>query len=129
VIRRDEKLRRKVALLGKLSVVQRLLVGFEIGAAVLPVGIEEQRVKAVVEIVVVRCIASRSPARIELPDAAMEVADEPCQPRPPRQTFAALTEYDGEDVGDRALFDDDAAVHIGFTELQRGIEQDATLGC
>jgi hypothetical protein len=41
VIRRGEKLRCKVTLLGKLRVVQRLLVGFEIGAAVLSVGIEE----------------------------------------------------------------------------------------
>jgi hypothetical protein len=82
-----------VTLLGKLRVVQRLPRGFEIGAAVLPVGIEEQRVKSVVEIVVVRCVAPRSPARIELCDAAMDIADEPWQPRPRRQTLA-LTEYE-----------------------------------
>jgi hypothetical protein len=55
-----------------------------------------------------------------LPDAAIKVADEPWQPRPRRQTLAALTEYDGEDVGDRTLFEDDAAVHIGFTDFNAG---------
>jgi hypothetical protein len=52
-MRRDEKLRRKVPLLGKLGVIKRLLQALEIGAAVLPIGVEEQRVKSAIEIVVV----------------------------------------------------------------------------
>jgi hypothetical protein len=79
----------------------------------------------VVEIVVVRCIASRSPAQIELPDAVMEIADQPRQARPRPQAWAALTEYDGKDVGDGALFDDNAAIHIRFAEFQWWIEEDA----
>jgi hypothetical protein len=119
-----------VTLLRKLGVIERLFAGLEIGAAVLPVGIKKQRVKLAVEIVVMRRVAPRSRARIELFDAAMEVADEPSQPRPRRQSaLAGLTEHDGKDIGDRALFDDDAAVHIGFTKPQRGIEEDAALGC
>ena len=119
-----------MTLLRKLSVIERLFAGLEIGAAVLPVGIKKQRVKLAVEIVVMRRVAPRSRARIELFDAAMEVADEPSQPRPRRQSaLAGLTEHDGKDIGDRALFDDDAAVHIGFTKPQRGIEEDAALGC
>src|SRR5262245_66339274 len=106
-----------MTLLRKLGIVERLLAGLEIGAAVLPVGVEKQRVKLAVEIVVVRRVAPRSRARIELFDAAMEVADEPPQPRPRRQSaLAALTEHDAKDIGDRALFDDDAAVHISFAE-------------
>src|SRR5437016_11861452 len=47
-LRLDEKLRGDMALLGKLRVVERLLGMFEIGAAVLPVGIEEQRIEPAV---------------------------------------------------------------------------------
>jgi hypothetical protein len=51
-----------VPLLGKLGVVERLLRALEIGAAVLPIGVEEQDVKSAVEIVVVvRGVAPRSP--------------------------------------------------------------------
>src|SRR5262249_56410903 len=118
----------KVTLCGKRGIVERLLAGLKIGAAVLPVGIEKQRVKLAVEIVVVRRVAPRPRARIELFEAAMEVADEPLQPRPRRRSvLAALTEHDGKHIGDRALFDEDTAVHISFAESQGRIEQDAAL--
>ena len=126
-MRRDEKLRHNVPLLGKLGIVERLLRALEIGAAVLPIGVEEQRVKSVVEIVVVRGVAPRSPARIELFNAALQIADEPVQPCPPGRALAALTQQDGKDVGDRARFDDNAAIHIRFAEFQCGIEEDAPL--
>jgi hypothetical protein len=45
-MRRDEKLRRNVPLLGKLGIVERLLRALEIGAAALPIGVEEQRLKS-----------------------------------------------------------------------------------
>jgi hypothetical protein len=82
-MRRDKKLRRHAPLLGKLGIVERLLRALEIGAAVLPIGVEEQRVKSVVEIVVVRGVAPRSPARIELFNAAVQIADKPTQPAHP----------------------------------------------
>jgi hypothetical protein len=123
------RIRRKVPLLGKLGVVERLLRALEIGAAVLPIGVEEQDVKSAVEIVVVvRGVAPRSPARIELFNAAQQIADEPAQPYPPGRALAALTEQDGKDVGDRARFDDNAGIHIRFAEFQCGIEEDAPLG-
>ena len=34
-----------------------------------------------------------------------------------------LAKHDGEHVGDGALLDDERAVHVGFAELQLGIEQ------
>jgi hypothetical protein len=40
----DQELRRKMAFLGQLRIVERLIGALEIGAAVLPVGIEKQRV-------------------------------------------------------------------------------------
>jgi hypothetical protein len=93
----------------------------------LPIGVEEQRVKSAVEIVVVRGVAPRSPARIELFNAPLQIADEPAQPCPPGRALATLTQQDGKDVGDRARFDDNAAIHIRFAEFQFGIEEDAPL--
>ena len=49
-----------MALLGELGVVERLVRLLEIGAAVLPVGIQEQRVEPPVEIVVVSDVAPRA---------------------------------------------------------------------
>ena len=49
-----------MALLGELRVVERLIAGLEIGAGVLLVGVEEQRVEPPVEIVVVRDVAPRA---------------------------------------------------------------------
>ena len=56
----------EMALLGQLGVVERLIGRFEIGAAVLLIGIQKQRVEPPVQIVVVGDIALRAPARIEL---------------------------------------------------------------
>src|SRR5439155_26990004 len=44
---------REVALLGELGVVERLAKRLEVAAAVLPVGVEEQRIEPRVEIVMV----------------------------------------------------------------------------
>src|SRR5262249_22820997 len=124
------KLRRKVTLLRKLGIVERLLAGLEIGAAVLPVGVEKQRVKLAVEIVVVRRVAPRPRARIELLDAAMDVADEPLQPRPRRRcVLAPLPGQNATDIGDGALFDETTAVHIGSRESEGSTGRDAALGC
>ena len=59
-----QQLGREMALLGELGVVERLIGRFEIGAGVLPVGIEEQRIQPAVEIVVVRDIATRPAGRL-----------------------------------------------------------------
>ena len=70
----DQQLRGEVALLGELRVVERLIRLLEIGAAVLPVGVEEQRVEALVEIVVVRDVVARARRRIELREPPPEIA-------------------------------------------------------
>jgi hypothetical protein len=41
---------------------------------------------------------------------------------------ALLAQDDRQHVSDRAFFDDNAAVHIGFAEFHLGIEQHAALG-
>src|SRR5689334_23272084 len=81
----DEELGADVALLGKLRIVERLLGALEISAAVLPVRVEEQRVELLVEVVVVRDVAARARARIELREPAPKVAGEPLHARPTRR--------------------------------------------
>jgi hypothetical protein len=54
-----------VALLGKLGVVERIVGMLEIGARVLLVGVEEERIEPVVEIVMVRDVASRAARPVE----------------------------------------------------------------
>ena len=85
----DQKLRGEVALLGELRVVERLLGMLEIGAAVLPVGIEEQRVEALVEIVVMRDVGARAGRRIELREPPPEIAQQPLRPRPGQRLAAS----------------------------------------
>ena len=60
VARPDQELGRQMALLGELGVVERRIRRVEIGAAILPVGIEEQRVEPAVEIVMVGDVARRA---------------------------------------------------------------------
>ncbi|KAH2775612.1 hypothetical protein KXW38_001462, partial [Aspergillus fumigatus] len=116
-----------VAFLGKLGIVQRHARCLEIGAAILPVGIEEQRIKPPVEIVVMGDILLGAAARIEL----LQVADDVAQP-PPRlgQTghHFRLVHDDGQQVCDRAVLDHESAVHPGFAERQLRVEQDAPCG-
>ena len=74
----------EMPLLGELGVVERLLGTFEIAAAVLPVGVEEQRVKPSIEIVVMSDVLPRASTRIELLQAAVKIAQQPLRPRPMR---------------------------------------------
>ena len=123
----EPQLGGEVALLGELGVVERLVRRFEIGAAILLVAVEEERIEPAVEVVVVRDIVARARPQIELLQAAEQIAHEPRRQRPIRRGNALLAQQDREHVGDRALLDDEGAVHIGFAELELGIEQDRAL--
>ena len=117
-----------MALLGELGVVEQLVGGFEIGAGVLPVGIQEQRIEPAVEIVMMRDVAPRARRHIELLQPPVEKAQPPLQSRPVRRhAVGGLTEHDREQVGDGALLDPQGAVHVGFAEPDLGIEQHAAL--
>ncbi len=63
----EQQLCGEVPLLGELGVVEAVRRSFEIGAAVLAVGIKEERIEAAVEIVVVGDVAPRPAAPIALP--------------------------------------------------------------
>ena len=57
--RLDQKLRRQMAFLGELGIVERLARCLEVAAAILPVGVEEEGIEPAVEIVMMRDVAAR----------------------------------------------------------------------
>src|SRR6202166_2785273 len=75
----DAELRREMALLGQLRVVERLILRLEIGAAILLVAVEEQPVKPAVEVVVMRNVVARTRSRIELLQPPEQIAQQPRQ--------------------------------------------------
>jgi hypothetical protein len=62
----QEELRSDVALLGELAFLQGLICVLEVGAGILPVGIQEEIVKAAIEIVVMGNAALRAPFGVPL---------------------------------------------------------------
>ena len=114
-------------LLGELGVVERRVGRFEIGAAVLLVGIEEERIEPAVEIVMMGDVVPGPAARIELPGMPDEVTQEPLQPGPARHYFG-LIHQDRQRIRNRAVLDDEGAVHIDFAERKFGIEENPAFG-
>ena len=74
-----------------------------------------------------RDVPARPRARIELAQAAAQVAQQRLRSCPIRD-FGFLTESNGEHIGDRAFLDHKRAVHVGFAELKLGIEENAPFG-
>ncbi len=58
----EDQLGGDVPLLGELGVVEGLVRPLEVGAAVLPVGIQEQRIEPLVEVIVMGDVAARAGA-------------------------------------------------------------------
>ena len=116
-----------MALLGKLGIVKRHVRLLEIGAAVLHVGIQEERIEAAVEIVVVSDVVSGATARIELPEVPRQIASQLLQLGPAGQQIR-LVHQDRQRVGDRAVFDDEGAIHVGFPKRKLGVEQNPAFG-
>ena len=122
----DAQFGREMPLLGELRIVERQIRRFEIGAAILLVAVEKQRIEPAVEIVVVRHVVAGAGPQIQLLQAAEQIAHEPRQ-RPIRRGDGLLTQQDRKHVRNRALLDDKGAVHIGFAELQLGVDQHRAL--
>jgi hypothetical protein len=89
-VRFDPKLRGQVASLGELRIIERLVRSLEIGAAILLIGVEEERVEPAVEIVMVRYIAPGPRRRIELLQSPKAIASEPPQERPAQRRDVVL---------------------------------------
>ncbi len=112
-----------VHLLGLLRLLQAHTGPREIGAGVLHVLIEEPAVQVVGQVVVVADIAPRGAPVVDLAEDVQGVLD-----RPGEAAGAALMQKDiaadhVEQVGDIALLQHDALLHIGFAQGQVGIEQ------
>src|SRR3984893_407126 len=112
-----------MALLRDLRVVQRHALVLEISARILPVGVEEERIEPAVEVVVMMNILARASARIELCGAAAEIARGSNGERGKRRRGRVLRFDEIEKIGERALGDAEALVHIGFAEPEIGIGQ------
>ena len=117
-----------MALLRQLRVVERLAGLLEIGAGILPVGVEEEVVEAGVEVVVARDVLLRPRAAVALVQAAKR------DPRPidrldprERRKILEVLRAEIEKLIKRAFGDDDAPVHEEFAEVGRGIDQKLAL--
>jgi len=77
---------------------------------------------------VVSDISLRTIARIELLKPAAKVAQKPLWLCPPRRIAGAvLRQRQCQNLGNRSLFNDKRAIHIGFPEPEVGVEENAQL--
>ncbi len=109
-----------MALLGHLRLVQIRPRVREIGAGVLPVGIEEQVVEAVGQVVVVGDVGPRARHRVVLVKPAQEAAEaigEMADPHP-LALAPAVGGAEIEEVVEAALLHRQPAVHVGLAEGQ-----------
>ena len=120
-----QELRGEMALLGGLRVIERLAGIFKIGAGILPVGIEEEIVKPLVEIVVAGDVAFGVAPMVALVEAAKR------QARPVQRLGPGLILEVGEvaraefqEVVELAFGYDQPPVHVEFAERKRRIEHE-----
>ena len=126
----EHELGGEVALLGKLRRFEIGLVVFEIGAGILLVAVEEERIEPAVEVVVMGDVPPCTPGGVELAEAAGEEAEIGADLHQEGRV-ASLLRIDEDrlhEVIDRAGFEIETAVHELLAELQPGIEDDVPLG-
>ena len=119
----------EVALLGVLRFVEAGDAVFPIGAGILQVGVEEERIEPSVEVVVRMDVLLRPAERVDLPETAggqPPAADGDHPPR--RQGVARIAEDHREEVEDRPLFDDHPPFGELLAELEIGVVDDRRLG-
>ena len=122
----DQELRREMPLLGELRVVEALIGALEIGAAILPVGIQKQRVEPGVEVVMMRDILARAAAIVELVDPAAAVTQHGLRARKIRDRGMRLLRHQKrEQIRDGAGCQHEVAAHIGFAQPQFRVEKHA----
>jgi len=88
----------------------------------MPVGIQEQRIQPAVEIVVMRDVAARALAQVELLQAFAEETQDAVRHCPARRAAGLLAERDLEEIGDRSAVDDERAVHVRLAKPKLGVE-------
>jgi hypothetical protein len=75
-------------------------------------------------------VAPRPPQGVVLKKRAHDRAQDPqsiASHTPPRP--AEVLDSEVQEIRDRALLDDDVAIHVKFAESQLGVDQDGALGC
>jgi hypothetical protein len=118
--------RSDVRLLVGLSLFERLVPGAVVGAAVLPVGIQEEVVEAIRKVVVVRDVALRGAAVVQLIEVGADAlraagfAADRIVVRPARVPCDEV-----EQLRYSTCRELHPPVHIGFRSPDRGIERDA----
>jgi hypothetical protein len=118
-----------VALLGELGDLEVGLAVLEIGAGILLVAVQEERVEPPVEIVVMGDVPLRLPRRVDLAEAAGEETELGAELHQGGRVAAARVDEDRlHEVVDRAGLEVEAAVHELLAELEAGIEDHVSLG-
>ena len=115
----------KMALLGELRILERLIGRFEIGAGILPVAIEEEIVQRAGEIVVMGNVLLGGADRVVLVetlqgDARLVEELEDCRARPALE----ISQEQFEHLIDGALLQFEAARHVGLAQIAIRIEGD-----
>ena len=116
-------------LLGELRFFQALSWPLEIGAGILPIGVEEEVVEPMVEVVMAGDVAPRPFAVVTLmplpqPDARLRGQLDPPRAASDRQIVGS----DGDHVVEVAPGDLEAPVHVEFANGQLGIEHQFKFG-
>src|SRR5581483_2884907 len=126
--RLEEELAAGVPPLGGLGRVEAHPRRLEIGAGILQVLVEEERVEPAVEVVVLRDVAAGARQRVQRPQMPGEMAEardgagDRARPR-----VGVVRDDERKKVVDRAGLDGEAAVHERLAELQLGVEEDRPL--
>jgi hypothetical protein len=119
------KLGGEMPLLGLLCRLQRCPTVRKIGARVLSVGIEEQVVDRAVDVVVMGDVTTGAPRRIELRQSACQKARDVQGLCPAgRGMCHRILEHQRQQVVDPALLHNEPAIHIGFADMEMGIERE-----
>src|SRR5262249_26252278 len=113
--RLQKQLRGEVPLLVELRRVEILVGLAEISTGILPVGVEEETVEAVREVVMMRDIGARPALRIVLLEPAQEVAEAGIErPQGMVRRLLEIARQEVKEVVDGAVLDGERAVHIGL---------------
>ena len=126
----DQQLGGDVALFRQLRLFEALARMLEIGAGILPVGVQKEFVEPMVQIVMARDIAPRPGSIVALVEVTQRYpklvqVDQP--PRAAAQQQVAFAQLDH--IVEIAVSDLEPSVHVEFAERQGRIEHELPLGC
>ena len=122
--RLQQQLGGDMALLVGLRLLDGLIGREEVGAGILPVGVEEKIVERVREVVVMRHVLARAVQGIVLledAEGAAETIIKRCQQRARRQVHVLGDEV--EEIVDARILDRQLAVHEGLAEIKARVEE------